>query len=139
LFKNFRALDLDDFRNICDCEEYPLLRTINRVLRNYPGPHNNCLLESKAHKPTAEETTRKPTTQRTTQRPISTKRTTTKTTQKPLYEGEEEEAVDDNQYDFDEGKSCTGRTFLQHDTECNMYYICDNGKPVEQRFAKHFK
>ncbi|KAL1138265.1 hypothetical protein AAG570_009954, partial [Ranatra chinensis] len=33
------ALDLDDFRNTCGCEEYPLLRTINRVLRNYPaGP-----------------------------------------------------------------------------------------------------
>ncbi|BET00648.1 Glyco_18 [Nesidiocoris tenuis] len=33
------ALDLDDFRNSCNCEEYPLLRTINRVLRNYPeGP-----------------------------------------------------------------------------------------------------
>ncbi|CAH1396474.1 unnamed protein product [Nezara viridula] len=33
------ALDLDDFRNTCGCEEYPLLRTINRVLRGYPeGP-----------------------------------------------------------------------------------------------------
>ncbi|KAF6212525.1 hypothetical protein GE061_013048 [Apolygus lucorum] len=33
------ALDLDDFRNTCGCEEYPLLKTINRVLRNYPsGP-----------------------------------------------------------------------------------------------------
>lgn len=39
------ALDLDDFRNVCDCEEYPLLRTINRVLRNYPGPHPRCQLE----------------------------------------------------------------------------------------------
>lgn len=27
------ALDLDDFKNICNCEQYPLLRTINRVLR----------------------------------------------------------------------------------------------------------
>lgn len=31
------ALDLDDFRNTCGCEEYPLLKTINRVLRGYPG------------------------------------------------------------------------------------------------------
>jgi chitinase len=31
------ALDLDDFRNSCGCETYPLLKTINRVLRNYPG------------------------------------------------------------------------------------------------------
>lgn len=40
------ALDLDDFRNVCGCEEYPLLRTINRVLRNYPGSHPKCALES---------------------------------------------------------------------------------------------
>ena len=42
------ALDLDDFRNVCDCEEYPLLRTINRVLRGYPGPHPKCRLEIEA-------------------------------------------------------------------------------------------
>lgn len=40
------ALDLDDFRNVCECEEYPLLRTINRVLRDYPGPHPRCKLET---------------------------------------------------------------------------------------------
>ena len=34
------ALDLDDFRNVCGCEKYPLLRTINRVLRDYPSPGN---------------------------------------------------------------------------------------------------
>lgn len=33
------ALDLDDFKNRCGCEPSPLLRTMNRVLRNYPkGP-----------------------------------------------------------------------------------------------------
>ena len=31
------ALDLDDFNNVCGCEKYPLLKTINRVLRNYGG------------------------------------------------------------------------------------------------------
>ncbi len=36
------ALDLDDFRNSCGCEPHPLLRTINRVLRDYPGPDPNC-------------------------------------------------------------------------------------------------
>lgn len=41
------ALDLDDFKNDCDCESYPLLKTINRVLRNYPGPHPKCQLETK--------------------------------------------------------------------------------------------
>jgi len=30
------ALDLDDFNGICGCEKYPLLKTINRVLRSYP-------------------------------------------------------------------------------------------------------
>ena len=39
------ALDLDDFRNVCGCEHYPLLRTINRVLRSYPGPDPNCSYE----------------------------------------------------------------------------------------------
>lgn len=33
------ALDLDDFKNRCGCEPSPLLRTMNRVLRDYPkGP-----------------------------------------------------------------------------------------------------
>jgi chitinase len=40
------ALDLDDFRNQCECEEYPLLRTINRVLRNYVSPDPRCQLET---------------------------------------------------------------------------------------------
>lgn len=39
------ALDLDDFRNVCNCEEYPLLRTINRVLRGYPASKMKCRLE----------------------------------------------------------------------------------------------
>ena len=36
------ALDLDDFANQCGCENYPLLRTINRVLRDYPLEDPNC-------------------------------------------------------------------------------------------------
>lgn len=36
------ALDLDDFRNRCGCETYPLLKTINRVLRNYPASSAKC-------------------------------------------------------------------------------------------------
>lgn len=39
------ALDLDDFKNDCGCESYPLLKTINRVLRGYAGPHPKCALE----------------------------------------------------------------------------------------------
>lgn len=40
------ALDLDDFRNVCGCEEYPLLRTINRELRGYPRVDPQCKLET---------------------------------------------------------------------------------------------
>ncbi|KAE8573974.1 Putative chitinase [Halyomorpha halys] len=34
------ALDLDDFRNTCGCEEYPLLRTINRKTLMCDWPEN---------------------------------------------------------------------------------------------------
>ena len=40
------ALDLDDFNNNCGCEKYPLLKTINRVLRNYNSPDPHCTLDS---------------------------------------------------------------------------------------------
>lgn len=99
------ALDLDDFRNTCDCEEYPLLRTINRVLRNYPAPHPKCKLETLARgnvdslnvliqfsiiicymfsappveKPSVISTSEKPTTKKprtTTKYPITSKTTT---------------------------------------------------------------
>lgn len=43
------SLDLDDFRNRCNCESYPLIKTINRVLRNYPGPGPVCKLGGKNH------------------------------------------------------------------------------------------
>ena len=73
-FINFRALDLDDFKNVCGCEEYPLLRTINRVLRKYPGPHNNCVLENrKSAKPSADPT-KKPV-ETTTKKQEPTRRT----------------------------------------------------------------
>ena len=35
-------------RNVCDCGTYPLLKTINKVLRNYPGDVPDCSLESSA-------------------------------------------------------------------------------------------
>ena len=41
------ALDLDDFRNECGCESYPLLKTINRELRNYPAASSKCTLKGK--------------------------------------------------------------------------------------------
>jgi hypothetical protein len=50
------ALDLDDFRNLCGCEEYPLLRTINRVLRDYAKPDPKCILGKASSKPTQKPT-----------------------------------------------------------------------------------
>jgi len=41
------ALDLDDFKNYCGCESYPLLKTINRVLRGLSGPQPKCVLEQR--------------------------------------------------------------------------------------------
>ena len=37
------ALDLDDYSKMCECEHYPLLKTINRVLRQYPVPEPDCV------------------------------------------------------------------------------------------------
>lgn len=38
------ALDLDDFRNVCNCEPHPLLRTINRGLCRLNTPAPDCSL-----------------------------------------------------------------------------------------------
>jgi hypothetical protein len=48
MYSFFRALDLDDFANRCGCEHYPLLRTINRVLRNYSLPDPGCDISASA-------------------------------------------------------------------------------------------
>ena len=45
------ALDLDDFRNRCECVSYPLLKTINHILRKYPAPSSKkCLSSSSSNK-----------------------------------------------------------------------------------------
>ena len=36
------ALDLDDFATRCGCENYPLLKTMNRGIRNYPSRDPGC-------------------------------------------------------------------------------------------------
>lgn len=36
---------LISYRNVCDCEPYPLLKTINRVLGRLPGPGPDCYLD----------------------------------------------------------------------------------------------
>ncbi|KAL1492113.1 hypothetical protein ABEB36_012603 [Hypothenemus hampei] len=84
------ALDLDDFANECNCEEYPLLRTINRVLRNYSISDPKCVLGKGQEKPPVKTTTIKP----------------------PTYLPE----------------SCSGNQFQPHPTDCNQYYLCNQGE-----------
>lgn len=40
------ALDLDDFKGVCNCGSYPLLKTINKVLRKFTDTIPECYLES---------------------------------------------------------------------------------------------
>ena len=121
------------------------MRTINRVLKRYPGPHNNCNLEIKktVPKPTAEETTRapvtttvsttttavsvpyKPTKKKTTTRP----RTTTTTVKSTTYEGEDYE---DEYPDSDNDESCVDGSYFAHETDCGKYYICNHNTKTEQ-------
>lgn len=50
------------FRNSCGCEEYPLLKTINRVLRGYPsGPLCSISTDSSGSTRPIALTTEKPT------------------------------------------------------------------------------
>lgn len=122
------ALDLDDFKNYCGCEEYPLLRTINRALRNYPGPHPKCQLEKipevEDDVPTSDndvivvETPEKPT----------TTRPTTTTTRKPQIPNESIPPSDDD----DQHPVTCSEQFSPHPSDCNKYYLCDNGHPLLQ-------
>lgn len=122
------------------------MRTINRVLRNYPAASKNCNLESRIKPPTAEETTKapemttvklttttavsvpyKPTKKKTTSRPKPTSTTVKSTT----YEGEdyEEEEEDTDLHDTD---SCVDGTYFPHETDCSKYYICNFNSKLEQ-------
>lgn len=39
------SLDFDDYDNKCNCESFPLIKAVNRVLRNYAEPDPRCYLE----------------------------------------------------------------------------------------------
>ncbi|XP_058056417.1 probable chitinase 10 [Anopheles bellator] len=134
------ALDLDDFRNLCDCEEYPLLRTINRVLRNYPGPGPKCVLGSgKPNDPPKDRpttaapttTTTKPTTARPPKTSTTTMRTTTRQTTRSTTRATS--TVRTTKYPVDEVDNndskgvCDGRLFVPHESDCSKFYVCQNG------------
>uniref|UniRef100_A0AAG5DHK2 chitinase n=1 Tax=Anopheles atroparvus TaxID=41427 RepID=A0AAG5DHK2_ANOAO len=148
------ALDLDDFRNTCGCEEYPLLRTINRVLRSFPGPGPKCVLglagkptEPPRERPTttAMTTTTRRTTPRTTTTttpiPTTTTRRTTTTTRRTTRPSTTRPTstarpttpfIDDNDSDQSKGV-CDGRLFVPHESDCSKYYICQHGQRYEQK------
>jgi chitinase len=125
------ALDLDDFRNLCGCEEYPLLRTINRVLRDYAKPDPKCILGKASSKPTQKPTpkpTQKPTpkpTQKPTPKPSTPPYEPEKpSTQKPSYgttESPEPVMPPDS-------VPCRGRLFVADEKNCNQYYLCNQGE-----------
>lgn len=93
------ALDLDDFKNVCGCENYPLLRTINRVLRNYANPAPKCVLGSDKQKPA--------------RRPIDLPELVPVTPEEPTLIST---------------LPCMGRLFVPHKENCNQYYFCIQGQ-----------
>ncbi|CAG9819069.1 unnamed protein product [Phaedon cochleariae] len=105
------ALDLDDFKNLCGCEEYPLLRTINRVLRNYTLPDPKCVL-GKPQKPT-------------TPRPTVTHEPTEQPSHKPPTKPPHQIVPDILN---PEPIPCEGLLFEAHETNCNQYYLCNQGQ-----------
>lgn len=149
------ALDLDDFRNDCGCESYPLLKTINRVLRGYPGPHPKCALEK------SEKTMGKSTLFRLSIK-ISMKRSTLKESKNnlllcnlPLFRfsvaGDKGNLVSPkptpntvtpaspvvipSQPEAQQPLDCSGRNYAAHERDCNKYYICQYGELIEQRYG----
>lgn len=104
------ALDLDDFKNECGCEEYPLLRTINRVLRNYAVPDPKCILGKSQEKPSNQ----KPSSITTTLRPTTTSSSWVQTTtsRKPPTVS----------------LSCDGNLFKPDPQNCQQYYLCNQGE-----------
>lgn len=94
------ALDLDDFKNICGCENYPLLRTINRVLRNYAKPAPKCNLGQPDRNPV----------------------------KKPIVIPEILESAETEPPGLISVMPCQGRLFVPDDQNCNQYYLCNQGQ-----------
>ncbi|XP_055372239.1 probable chitinase 10 [Condylostylus longicornis] len=136
------ALDLDDFKDYCECESYPLLKTINRVLRNYPGPDPRCRLEERAEIESDIMRTTTPKPQKTSTvwwSPSSTtgaptRRTTRLTT---VFTNRPQTGIDkENEVDLEEetvNLDCAGRNFAPHHRDCNKFYTCQFGVLIEQR------
>ncbi|KAH8251500.1 hypothetical protein KR038_006505, partial [Drosophila bunnanda] len=113
------ALDLDDFKNDCGCESYPLLKTINRVLRGYGGPHPKCVLEkSDLTIIGSDKTSIKP----------------TLTTGADVDNVAEQETWNKpNPTQPGSALDCDGKNYIAHEQDCNKYYVCQYGELVEHR------
>ncbi|KAL6266443.1 hypothetical protein P5V15_003293 [Pogonomyrmex californicus] len=130
------ALDLDDFKNRCGCEPSPLLRTMNRVLRNYPkGPL--CPVTGETIMTDVSQIGIESTTVTTTERPIYESTTssrpvylppitTTMATESDIDDTVEIEASPPPPAD------CAGQLFIPHKDDCTKYYLCNFGKISEQ-------
>jgi Chitin binding Peritrophin-A domain. len=94
-----------DYRNFCGCESYPLLKTINRVLRNYPGPGPNCFLKPvpPKHEDNVPQTTG--------------------------TQYEEDETLSDDTIVIDSKSNRCNRTgeLYQHEGDCAKFASCENG------------
>lgn len=113
-----RALDLDDFKNVCGCEEYPLLRTINRVLRKYPESSKTCILEDDQVKRDPPITPTKRPIQKDPENitpPIKNNRTSSTTTKRTTTTSSYQSELDD---DLNDERGCNEGQFYRHETKC---------------------
>ncbi|XP_011303299.1 probable chitinase 3 [Fopius arisanus] len=116
------ALDLDDFKNRCGCEPSPLLRTMNRVLRNYP-PGPTCPI-SLPEAPT--QSTVSPVTLENWPGSTSPSSSSTIDTEDTI----EIEAGPPPPAAIPIGE-CQGRLFIPHKSDCSKYLICNFGQIQE--------
>lgn len=109
------ALDLDDFRNRCGCEKYPLLKTLNRVLRGYPASTASC-----ANNPL-----------RTSKQLISELSQSLHGICAGTPPGME---IDENTDSISVWSplnvktACESDSFRPHESDCTRYYICTGGQ-----------
>ncbi|KAF2898205.1 hypothetical protein ILUMI_07967 [Ignelater luminosus] len=134
------ALDLDDFKNLCGCENYPLLRTINRVLRGYAKPAPKCQLGSdQPSKPTQKPKPKPP-----TRPPWQTEKPQTEKPHEPWQTEKPQEPwqTEKPQAPWQTTKPpyvppseilpCSGRLFVADKENCNQYYLCNQGQLLLQ-------
>ncbi|XP_076647838.1 putative chitinase 10 [Halictus rubicundus] len=129
------ALDLDDFKNRCGCEPSPLLRTMNRVLRDYPsGPLCPIATDSMTID-AAESSTESTTSERPdwgwepTTPSSGTSTSTSSTTTVDIDDVVEIETGD--RPAISPPDDCHNRLFIPHNKDCTKYYLCNFGRLTE--------